>query len=272
MSLPPPTDVPASAPRARVGRRAATRAAKRGAWAGSAVLSLTVHAGALGVVGLLALVPRMVGSETETAGVRLPWAEAFAEVAEADPWEFVPVPAESPELETPIVEVEPELAPMPLSEPPPPRVEQLPDDPQVDPLPPTPAPQPVAEEAAEAEESTEPAEDPEPTEPQPDGEALPEGQAPDLGGDSEPVLEHAPTPKYPRLARARGWEGVVEVRITVAADGTVSDVQVETSSGRTLLDDAALEAVRQWRFTPGRVAGLAAERVVLHRVHFALAE
>lgn len=271
MNAEPPTDPRRSASHrgARSGRRAA---AKRGAWAGSAAVSLAVHAGALGVVGLLALVPHMVGSKTERAGARFPRAEAFTEVAEADPWQFVPMPAESPELETPIVEVEPELAPMPLSEPPPPRVEQLPEDPLVDPLPPTPAPQPVAEEVAEVEEAHEDAEELEPAEPQPDAEALPEGQAPDLGGDSEPVLDHAPTPKYPRLAQARGWEGVVEVRITVAADGTVSDVQVETSSGHSLLDDAALKAVRQWRFTPGRVAGLVAERVVLHRVHFALSE
>jgi len=269
MNSEPPTDAPPTAPRARGGRRAA---AKRGAWAGSAVLSLGVHAGALGLVGLLALVPRMVGSETETAGVRLPWAEALAEVAEAEPWDFAPVPAELPELETPVTEADPTLSPMPWSEPPPPRVEQLPPDPEVDPMPPAVEPEPVTEEVQETEDETDPVEEPEPAEPQPEGEALPEGQAPDLGGDSEPVLEEAPTPKYPRLARARGWEGVVEVRITVAADGSVTDAQVETSSGHTLLDDSALEAVRQWRFKPGLVGGIAAERVVLHRVHFSLSE
>ena len=57
MTPEPQPDASAPAPVQRAaGRRRA--AAKRGAWASSAVVSLAVHAGALGVVGLLALVPR----------------------------------------------------------------------------------------------------------------------------------------------------------------------------------------------------------------------
>ncbi len=269
----PPHDPaePQPAKGARAGRRSAVAgSARRRAWAGSAVLSLAVHAGALGLVGWLALVPRLTGSDTETAGVRLPWTASLDEVAEAEPWNTEPLTAEAEEVELPFLESDPSPTPMPWSEPPPPRLEQLPEDPPVDPRPPR--PEPVETEVEEVPEPIPVEPDPQPADPQPEGESAPEGEAPDLGGDSEPVLEDAPPPKYPRLARVRGWEGVVEVRITVAADGRVTDVQIETSSGHTLLDDSALEAVRQWRFKPGLVEGIAAERVVLHRVHFTLSE
>lgn len=60
-----------------------------------------------------------------------------------------------------------------------------------------------------------------------------------------------PTPDYPEGARRRRLEGVVIVRIEVAADGSAGDCVVLTSSGCVLLDDAALRAARRWRFQSG---------------------
>ena len=57
---------------------------------------------------------------------------------------------------------------------------------------------------------------------------------------------------YPRLARLRGWEGKVVLKVRVSASGKASDILVETSSGHELLDEAAIEAVRSWRFSPAR--------------------
>lgn len=49
---------------------------------------------------------------------------------------------------------------------------------------------------------------------------------------------------YPPMARARGWQGDVEVRIQRDADGTVA-LSTPRGSGRAVLDDAALDIVRR---------------------------
>lgn len=63
------------------------------------------------------------------------------------------------------------------------------------------------------------------------------------------------SPKYPRGARRRGEEGVVEADVTVEADGAVSSVEILKSSGYRELDDAAREAVMKASFTPARSGG-----------------
>ena len=57
-------------------------------------------------------------------------------------------------------------------------------------------------------------------------------------------------PAYPERARRAGAEGVVGVRITLAADGSVRQVELTQSSGSRLLDEAALEAARASSFAP----------------------
>ncbi len=59
-------------------------------------------------------------------------------------------------------------------------------------------------------------------------------------------------PAYPGLARKRGQEGTVTLRVLVDDKGRVDDVEIESSSGFGLLDRAALTAVRKWSFEPGR--------------------
>lgn len=110
-----------------------------------------------------------------------------------------------------------------------------------------PQPEPVREMAAIAVPVV-----PEPAPPEP---AAPPRNAP------EPVLEaphfHAaylnnPPPAYPLVARRRGIEGRVLVRAEVQPDGSCSRAEIKTGSGSDLLDQAALEAVRKWRFVPAR--------------------
>ncbi|HEY8540505.1 MAG TPA: energy transducer TonB, partial [Steroidobacteraceae bacterium] len=57
-------------------------------------------------------------------------------------------------------------------------------------------------------------------------------------------------PQYPESARRRGIEGWVEVVFTVTPEGTVEDVEVRNASPANVFDDAAIRAVRQWRFEP----------------------
>ena len=59
-----------------------------------------------------------------------------------------------------------------------------------------------------------------------------------------------PKPHYPLLARNKGIEGRVVVNVLVSAQGTVKTISVGQSSGSRLLDNAALQTVKKWRFHP----------------------
>ena len=59
-----------------------------------------------------------------------------------------------------------------------------------------------------------------------------------------------PKPPYPLLARNQGIEGRVVVNVLVSAQGTVKTISVGRSSGSRLLDNAALQTVKKWRFHP----------------------
>ena len=59
-------------------------------------------------------------------------------------------------------------------------------------------------------------------------------------------------PKYPVSAREQGITGTVRVKVQVTADGRAGSVSIRQSSGSSLLDQAAVEAVRKWRFVPAK--------------------
>lgn len=60
--------------------------------------------------------------------------------------------------------------------------------------------------------------------------------------------------EYTHAARAEGIEGKLKLRVTVAGDGSVANVEV-LSSVSPELDAAAVAAVRQWRFKPAMACG-----------------
>ena len=62
------------------------------------------------------------------------------------------------------------------------------------------------------------------------------------------VAEYAPYPKYPDVACARRWAGMGIFRCKLRPDGTVLSVEVLESTGYEILDQAAIAALRQWRF------------------------
>lgn len=68
------------------------------------------------------------------------------------------------------------------------------------------------------------------------------GQGPGLVKKVEPI--------YPAIARTARLEGQVVVDAVILKDGTVSEVKVLSSTNR-MFDQACIDAVRQWRFTPG---------------------
>lgn len=90
------------------------------------------------------------------------------------------------------------------------------------------------------------------------------------GARANAAYLHNPKPEYPPLARRRQWEGRVILKVRVLAAGTVAAISVETSSGHEILDEAALEAVRRWRFVPAKRGGQAVDSVVNVPINFNL--
>lgn len=60
-----------------------------------------------------------------------------------------------------------------------------------------------------------------------------------------------PPPAYPAAALRNRYQGTVTITFAVDEMGKVSDAKVDKTSGFTMLDNAALEAVGRWRFPPG---------------------
>ena len=67
------------------------------------------------------------------------------------------------------------------------------------------------------------------------------------------VAEYAPYPEYPDVARWRRWAGKCIFRCKLRPDGAVSSVEIRKSTGYNVLDQAAITALRQWRF---KVSGM----------------
>ena len=93
-----------------------------------------------------------------------------------------------------------------------------------------------------------------------------------VGSDEEtpPDFSNNRPPRYPQIAEQRRWEGVVMLRITIAADGRVTRVEVAESSGHAVLDAEAANTVRTWRGTPARRGGRPIETEELLPVRFRL--
>ena len=79
-----------------------------------------------------------------------------------------------------------------------------------------------------------------------------------------------PKPRYPLVAKRQGIEGTVHLRVLVSKEGRALQVDVERSSGSTALDNSALDAVRAWKFVPGRRGHEPIEQPVTFPVHFRL--
>nr|WP_238925444.1 energy transducer TonB [Vibrio sp. S11_S32] len=69
-------------------------------------------------------------------------------------------------------------------------------------------------------------------------------------------------PRYPRLAQRKGIEGTATYEIWLDKNGHQIKQTLLSSSGANLLDKAALDAIKKWKFTPQKVNGIA----MAHRV------
>jgi TonB family protein len=80
-------------------------------------------------------------------------------------------------------------------------------------------------------------------------------------GISPPSLLHEVKPDYTEEARSRGIEGDVVMEIVVRRDGSVGDVRLLQGLGHGL-DARAVQAVREWRFSPGKRRGVPVDVLV----------
>lgn len=153
-----------------------------------------------------------------------------------------------PELPITQAEIPPmtvELYRPPVEEPPPPPKEELPPPP-----PKVEQPKPVEkpkEKIAEpkpvpvVEKAVEPPPPPPPPAPPPITPAT-----------ANPGYLRNPAPEYPEQAVERGWEGTVILNVHVLGNGKPDSVEIKTSSGRKVLDTAAIQTVKRWSFVPAK--------------------
>ena len=81
----------------------------------------------------------------------------------------------------------------------------------------------------------------------------PKSQGPIVGGVLNGKAISRPAPAYPAIAKAARASGAVVVQILVDENGDV--ISAQAVSGHPLLQQSAVSAVRQWKFTPTLLSG-----------------
>jgi TonB family protein len=96
-----------------------------------------------------------------------------------------------------------------------------------------------------------------------------EGDALRVGGDIKPPRKIKDVkPVYPPIAREAGVAGVVIIEVKIGTDGRIEEGRVLKSI--PLLDEAALDAVKQWQFTPTLLNGVPVPVIMTVTVQFTL--
>jgi TonB family protein len=92
-----------------------------------------------------------------------------------------------------------------------------------------------------------------------------------VGGNVRaPRIVRRVNPVYPVSMREAGREGVVSIEATIGADGMVASARVLSAQVHPDFGNAALEAVRQWEFTPTLLNGTPVEVLMNVSVSFTL--
>jgi protein TonB len=87
---------------------------------------------------------------------------------------------------------------------------------------------------------------------------------------ARPKYKETPLPRYPKVARRRGYEGQTLLQVQVLKSGRVGQIKVMSSSGYNVLDKAALQSVKDWIFLPCMKSGVKIDQWVMIPVRFSL--
>ena len=99
------------------------------------------------------------------------------------------------------------------------------------------------------------------------------GQTPRIGGNIRPPKKLKDVrPIYPPAMRDAGFEGVVPMEALIGVEGGVTSVRVISAQVHPELAKAAVDAVRQWRFSPTLLNGVPIEVSMTVAVQFSLPE
>lgn len=82
--------------------------------------------------------------------------------------------------------------------------------------------------------------------------SAPEEEPEEAYASARPSYGFTPRPGYPAVAIRRGYEGSVLLNVRVLPNGRPEEVTVFKSSGHKVLDNAALKAVKKWKFVPAQ--------------------
>ena len=92
-----------------------------------------------------------------------------------------------------------------------------------------------------------------------EGEGAADPDAPTVREASEvdrpPEVKSRRLPRYPAAAEVEGTEGLVVLRILIDRTGRVGEARVLLAEPPGVFEDAALAAIRGWRFSPARDEG-----------------
>jgi protein TonB len=99
---------------------------------------------------------------------------------------------------------------------------------------------------------------------------LSRGYLPKRGFQSAFSISENKPPVYPRVSERLGEEGTVRLLVTVSALGRSSEIIITQTSGHARLDQAAVMAVKDWRFTPASNNGKAVETSIEVPIRFTI--
>lgn len=92
--------------------------------------------------------------------------------------------------------------------------------------------------------------------------------------DAEPDFRadylNNPKPPYPMVARRMGYHGTVVLDVEVLAEGRAGEITLHQSCGYEILDKAAIQTVKTWRFLPARRFGQPVTQRFLVPIKFSL--
>ncbi|OSM07101.1 putative TonB family protein [Magnetofaba australis IT-1] len=262
-------------------------------WAVGAALALHLALATALLLGVRAPTPPVTLQSFQV--VILPEAEAPPEVAQTEPAPPEPVAEPEPAPEEPVAEAEPAREELVAeAEPAPPQPIVAPEPPPEPALEPESAPVVNTTRAAPAPQRRKlapprkqvklvaaPPKQPAPTPPSqsvatpPRAASASTTEAVAAPPRFTPPVGHAgyldnPPPQYPVLARRRGLQGRVLLRVDVGRTGEVRSVRVKQGSGHAVLDRAARATVLGWRFRPATRNGAAVVAQVDVPIRFVL--